>query len=219
MFANETPFINEQATGERVLPEKMDLLWENGWRHFATYFFRYSYAFHNGDVRTVTPLRIDLKRFSFSKSQRRNLRRNAHLRTETGPLNISPASNELFEEHRLRFKEGVPYSVNDFVPDRAELSPSDTRQISVFDGELLIAESYFDVGDTAVSGIFAMFDPERLKAGLGIYTLLKEIEFAIENGKRYYYLGYTYDGESFYDYKKRFRATEAFDWKGNWSAV
>ena len=61
-----------------------------------------------------------------------------------------------------------------------------------------------------------MFDPARAERGLGIFTLLKEIEFAIETGREFYYLGYAYDGPSFYDYKKRFRAAEAFDWRGNW---
>ena len=32
----------------------------------------------------------------------------------------------------------------------------------------------------------------------------------------FYYHGYAYEGESFYDYKKRFSATEEFDWRGRW---
>jgi arginine-tRNA-protein transferase len=46
--------------------------------------------------------------------------------------------------------------------------------------------------------------------------MLKEIEFATDAGKELYYQGYSYDGPSFYDYKKRFRGTESFDWKGSW---
>jgi arginine-tRNA-protein transferase len=61
-----------------------------------------------------------------------------------------------------------------------------------------------------------MFDPAAAVRGLGIFTLLKEIEFAINNGKVFFHLGYTYEGESFYDYKKRFRALERFDWSGGW---
>lgn len=218
MVSAEIPLINEAAIGERVLPEQMDVLWSRGWRHFGTYFFRYSHAFYEDELRLVTPLRIDLADFSFSKSQRRNLRRNSALRCEIGPLCVTPAARELFAKHRQRFTEGVPETINDFVPDSADLSPSDTRQISVFDGETLVAESYFDVGESAVSGIYGMFDPAMEPSGLGIFTMLKEIEFAIENGKRYYYLGYAYEGESFYDYKKRFRNTEAFDWKRTWTA-
>jgi arginyl-tRNA--protein-N-Asp/Glu arginylyltransferase len=49
--------------------------------------------------------------------------------------------------------------------------------------------------------------------------MLKEIEYAIGNGKELYYQGYAYEGESFYDYKKRFRGTEIFDRKHSWSAM
>jgi arginine-tRNA-protein transferase len=61
-----------------------------------------------------------------------------------------------------------------------------------------------------------MFEPDAAHRRLGIFTLLKEIEYAIETGKEFYYLGYAYEGRSFYDYKKRFRGSEAFDWAGNW---
>ena len=61
-----------------------------------------------------------------------------------------------------------------------------------------------------------MFEPSFASRSLGIFTLLKEIEFAKENGKSYFHLGYSYEGESFYDYKKRFRATEEYDWTGIW---
>jgi len=71
-------------------------------------------------------------------------------------------------------------------------------------------------GERTLSGIYAMFDPEEAQRGLGIFTMLKEIEFAISNGKEFYYQGYAYEGESFYDYKKRFRGTECFDWRGGW---
>ena len=49
--------------------------------------------------------------------------------------------------------------------------------------------------------------------------MLKEIQFAIETGKKFYYQGYSYEGNSFYDYKKRFRGSEAFDWTGNWAPL
>ena len=77
--------------------------------------------------------------------------------------------------------------------------------------------SYFDIGKKASSGIYAMFDPEVSMRGLGIFTMLKEIEFAVDTGKQFYYQGYAYEGSSFYDYKKRFRGTESFDWNGKWT--
>ena len=76
--------------------------------------------------------------------------------------------------------------------------------------------SYFDIGGESVSGIYAMFEPKSAGRSLGIFTMLKEIEFARERGKEFYYLGYAYAGNSFYDYKKRFSGTEMFDWNGCW---
>lgn len=219
MFFNDLELINEQFNCDFARPDQMDALWEQGWRHFGNHFFRYNLGFHNDEIQCVLPLRSRLAHFTFSKSQRRNLRRNTSLRTKIGPLNLTPEAERLFVRHKIRFREGVPESLGNFVPRRAADSPADTMQLSVFDGERLVAESYFDAGATALSGIYAMFDPEMAKYGLGVFTLLKEIEFAIDAKKELYYLGYAYEGASFYDYKKRFRATEAFDWADTWYPV
>jgi arginine-tRNA-protein transferase len=64
-----------------------------------------------------------------------------------------------------------------------------------------------------------MFEPELARRGLGTYTMLIEMAFAARSGKTFYYQGYSYSGNSFYDYKRRFRGTECFDWEGNWTAL
>lgn len=211
-----TYFINESHFVERVSPTELDHILAAGWRHFGNYFFKYNLGFYQNDIRLVTPLRIDLKNFTFSKSQRRNLKRNADLHLRFAPLQITSDSIELFELHKLRFADNIPESVSDFVPLKIELSPTKTEQLSVYLDNDLIAESFFDVGEKSSSGIYAMFDPAYAKRGLGVFTLLKEIQMALDKGMDHYYLGYVYDGNSFYDYKKRFRSTEAFDWEGNW---
>lgn len=218
MFDAADQFINESFEAQTIRPNDMDLLLSKGWRHFGGYFFRYNLGIHGFEIRRVIPLRIDLGSFSFTRSQRRNLIRNSGLLVQNTLLSITTASVELFERHRFRFAENIPATINEFIPDKADQSPTQTRQISVFENDKLIAESYFDVSETGVSGIYAIFDPDLKKRGLGIFTLLKEIEFAIAAGKKYYYLGYVYEGSSFYDYKKRFLSTEAFDWNENWSA-
>ena len=91
-------------------------------------------------------------------------------------------------------------------------------EVSVRRNGELLAASFFDVGRTSVSSIYGIFDPEERTRSLGIFTMLKEIEFTRETGRTLYYHGYAYEGESYYDYKKRFGAIEVFDWNGNWSA-
>jgi leucyl-tRNA---protein transferase len=208
-------FINEEFLADRITPHQLDKLLADGWRHFGTQFFRYSLGAYEGDIRRVIPLRVRLGDFAVSKSQRRVLRQNEGASVEIAPLEITDESIALFERHKCRFKSGVPHSIYDFL---SHTMPCDASALNVRVGGQLAAVSYFDVGDGTVSAIYGMFDPEFSVRSLGIFTMLKEIEFALENNKEFYYQGYSYEGESFYDYKKRFRGTECYDWKGSWSA-
>ena len=209
-------YINEAFEADKATPVQMDTLWANGWRHFGNYFFRYNLGMVGEDIRLVMPLRIRLKDFSFSKSQRRVLRDNADLKIKFEPLSIDDEAEALFHRHKLRFDQHPPESIYEFISSHANDSPCETKQMRLFDGDRYIASSYFDIGSRACSGVYAIFEPSESKRGLGIFTMLKEIEYAIERGKEFYYQGYAYEGESFYDYKKRFRATEVFDWNQNW---
>ena len=212
MFDAEFNFINEEFYADRIAPAQLDALLADGWRHFGNHFFRYNLGLYEFDVRYVIPLRIRLSAFSFSKSQRRTFTRNGDLETHLVPLDINAESENLFGLHRSRFRNHVPDSIFDFVSSNIE-HLFETKQLSVRGGPELFAESYFDIGTTSISGVYATFDPNYSERRLGIFTLLKEIEFAIDEGKKFYYLGYSYAGESFYDYKKKFRSSEYYDWK------
>jgi arginine-tRNA-protein transferase len=216
MLLENFRLINEEFYADRLLPEQMDSLWANGWRHFGEHFFRYNVGLLVDDVRFVLPLRIRLKDFSFSKSQRRVLRRNNDLDVSIGLIDIDPATQELFHRHKTRFNHGIPESVFNFISRQPALAPCEAKEIRVTRNSQILAVSYFDIGGNSASGIYAMFEPSAAGRSLGIFTLLREIEYSIETGRDFYYLGYAYQGRSFYDYKKRFRATEAFDWYHDW---
>jgi leucyl-tRNA---protein transferase len=219
MHDSDVSFLNQQFFADHVTAEQLDVLLEQGWRHFGTHFFRYSYAFYGLEIRQVIPLRIRLDQFSPTKSQRRTLRKNQDLRTVIGSIDITAESELLFERHKTRFESGVPDSIYDFLSHGAATEPCEGMEVAVYNDDILLAVSYFDKGSNSTSGIYAMFAPDASHRRLGIFTLLKEIEYAIEAGREFYYLGYAYEGPSFYDYKKRFRGSQAFDWTGNWKAL
>ena len=217
MFDAPPQLVNEEFFAEKVPPEQLDELLALGWRHFDFHFFRYNLAIYKNEIRLVIPLRIRLSAFSLSKSLRRVIRKNEDLRVVIQPATVSDEKAELFDRHKERFYENAPSSLYDYLSlfDPAAV-PCEVREICVYSGKKLLAASFFDVGSRSLSGIYAMFEPTESGRSLGILTMLKEIEFAIENGKEFYYQGYSYQGESFYDYKKRFRGSEAFDWNGRW---
>ncbi len=218
MDTREITFISEDFIADTAGPEEMDRLLAEGWRHFGKYFFRYSLAFHRQRYRLVIPLRIDLAAFSHSKSLRRVLRKNRDLRTVVRPTIVDDQKRELFERHRTRFVIGRPESLEHFIDPNASEVPCKGMEVCVYGGSgELLAASFFDEAARSISAVYAIFDPSEAGRSLGIYTLLLEAEYARKLGKEFHYLGYAYEGRSFYDYKKRFRGAERFDWQGNWT--
>lgn len=217
MFDSKTPFINEQFYASSVEPHEMDLLLAEGWRHFGTHFYRYSLGVHKGEIQLVVPLRVRVADFTLSQSQRRILRKNEDLRTVIRPVEMTPEKQDLFERHKMRFEEGVPDSVYDFVSYEPATVPCVTNEVCIYEGDRLLGLSFLDEGEKATSAVYAMFEPEERARSLGILMILKEIEYSGETGREYFYPGYAYDGPSFYDYKKRFSALEEYDWMGNWT--
>src|SRR5215210_9394082 len=123
-------------------PELMDELWAEGWRHFGGVFFRYRVWQHGGRRLTVTPLRIDLERFAPSRSQRRVLARNGDLRVETRPTEIVAELRRMFRLHRLRFREQVPESLDDFLSHAPATVPCRNETIRVYSGSRLVAAHF-----------------------------------------------------------------------------
>lgn len=219
MILDRPEIINEEFHAETIGPGMLDILLAEAWRHFGTHFFRYNFGIYENEIRRVMPLRIRLANFTLSKSQRRILRRNADLETFVKPIEITAETEDLFERHKRRFKSGVPATIYDFLSHDPANVPTMGLEVSVRKGAKLLAASFFAVGNTSVSSIYGIFDSEQTTRSLGIFTMLKEIEFARKNGKSLYYHGYAYEGESYYDYKKRFSGLEQFDWKGEWPPI
>jgi len=212
----ELILINEAFYADRVTRHELDTLLANGWRHFGERFQRYSLNYYKDEIRRVLPLRVRLSEFQLSKSQRRILRKNADLECTVSPAEITTDIHELFSCHKRRFTHDIPDSIYTFLSQEPAAAPTDGMMLRVTIGTQLAAASFFELSTHGLSSIYAMFHPHFADRGLGTLTMLKEIEYARNQGKKFYYHGYAYEGESFYDYKKRLSGLEAFDWKGTW---
>jgi len=209
-------FLNQFFHCRRVAPEQMDVLWEQGWRHFGVEFFRYSIAIHGGELSSVMPLRIAIEKFAPSRSQKRVLARNRDLRVVIQDTSIDEVKENLFYRHSQRFKDHVPDSIHNFLSPRPATVPCPNQEIDVYLGEKLIAASFLDLGQTATSAVYAMFDLLESKRSLGILTILEAIRYSRERKCRYFYPGYAYREPSVYDYKKNFSGLEYLDWEAGW---
>lgn len=209
-------YINQYFFCDKIKPELMDSLLAEGWRHFGSYFFRYEKLYLRKSVYNVTPLRIDLEKFHYSKSHKRIFKKNSDLTVIIRDAFIDKEKEDLFFTHRVRFKENIPDSIYTFLSSEPAKIPCNTQEICLFKENKLLAASFLDVGKNSTSSIYTIFDPTEDKRSLGIYVILLAIEYSLKAEKRYYYPGYAYKEPSHYDYKKKFAALEYYTWKESW---
>lgn len=196
----------------RIPAENLDEYLANGWFRMGQTIFTCWFLFMEKGFFSAIWIRQDLQDFKFKKRSRKLLNRNAKLFTyQIGPARIDLKKEELYQKHRVRFKTGVHRTLNQSLMSGANFSIYDTSQIEVYLGEELVAASFFDVGNTSIASINGIFDPEYDQHSLGFYTMLLEMKFAIEEGKRYYYPGYVVPGNPRFDYKARIGAVDYYD--------
>ena len=203
----------EAFDSRRVTLKEWERLLGEGWDRVGTGFFRQRYyydkKFPNSKAECM-PLRYNLtKPFVLSKSQQKVLRQNEDLKTIIRPLQLDDEQYELFERWEAsRFDVGSP--LRTWVA--GEKVPFRSHQVCVYKHDRLIAISYFDIVRKAQYSTVAGYDPDEMKRSLGTFTLLKEIELALQKNRHYHHPGYAYFDYTAFDYKKRFPNPEYFSW-------
>jgi len=195
---------------------EMDRYWAEGWRHFGVFFFRYRTAVPGGQLYSVLPLRVDISQFVLTRSLKRVLRVNRDLKAVLRPSSMTREKRNLFLKHRERFNENMPDSLDTFLSPVPAAVPCRNLELCVYLREKLLGVTFLDLGETATSAVYAIFEPSEAKRSLGILMMLHSIEFSRELGYRYYYPGYAYREPFSYDYKKRFLGLEYLDWTQGW---
>lgn len=212
-----TTYPNEDFYREQLALFDWEQLLNTGWDRVGDYFFhrRYDFTeipFLNESIfirAELLPLRYNLSHFSFSKSQRNVLKRNADLTRVYQPIDITDEKLALFDRW-YRFRFGCESSIFTWVSN--ENKPFPTHEVSFYKKDKLVACSFYDSTPNFQYSTTAIFDPDEKHRSLGILTLLAEIENGIVNRKKYHYPGHAYYESSMYDYKKRFNNMEGFDW-------
>lgn len=191
--------------------------WENflseGWDRVGCSFFRQRYyydaKFLNNKAECM-PLRYNLTLpIRFSKNHLKVLRKNEDLKTIVRPLRLDDEQYRLFERwENTRF--GINSSLNTWVV--GEQIPFRSHQVCVYKQDKLIAVSYFDIAHKTQYSTVAGYEPDEIKRNLGTFTLLKEIEHAIQKKRNFHHPGYAYYDHTGFDYKKKFPNPEYFSW-------
>ena len=212
---------DKQATQEYVAvrqlsPQEYEDLMNRGWRKFGPLLFRPICT----ACAECRPLRIPLDTFTPDRSQRRCLQRSSDLRVQYAPPTVDAERLDLYRRYH------ASQAVSKHWPDteRTEESyrfqflqnPLPAVEISVWEGDTLLAVALTDITPNTVSGVYHFHDPDSRSRGLGTFVMLHTIELARSLGKRWAYFGYYVAECGSMAYKTKFRPCEILRADGVW---
>lgn len=186
-----------------VTPEITDQLLEMGYRRSGDFVYRPQCP----GCSECKATRLDVSRFRMTASMRRVLRRgDRDLTCRWGPARVDRVRVEIFNEHRAKRGLGTGCAPIDAESYRAFLSDTccDTIELAISQTGQLVAVSIIDVGKSSTSAVYTHFDPIASRYSLGTYAILKQIEWARDNGRRFVYLGMYVASNQHLNYKARF---------------
>lgn len=157
-------------------------------------------------------LRIPVQEFVPDRSQRRCLTRNSDLEAS---MVAAKRSGERFALYRRYLSARHPNGgMDNPAPEDFDLflhGPwSPTRFLELRLQRRLLAVAVTDVLPDALSAVYTFYEPDEEARGLGTCAILRQIQWARAERRRYLYLGYWIDGHPKMGYKTRFRHCELF---------
>jgi arginine-tRNA-protein transferase len=198
---------------------RLDKYLASGWFRSAPMLYRSQLLCLEGDVFSTVNIRIDLEEYTFKKSFQKIMRRNEQrFEVRIQPARLDEARDALYQTQKHRFKGFIFDHLPQFFFANLDESVFDTWEVGVYDGDRLVAVSFFDQGKKSLASILGLYHPDYEKYSLGTYTMLNEILYGIKTNRRYHYPGYVLDKSSIFDYKLRFGngKMQFYDWKGRW---
>ena len=203
----------------KLAPSRYDQYLASGWFRGSVMLYKVDLLCIESGIFGVVNIRTNLEKFALKKSQRKRIARcDRRFSISVGRAKPDAEKEMLYALQRQQFKGFIHPTLNEYLTSGFHQTVFDTREICVYDGDKLVAVSFFDMGERSMASLIGLQHPEYRKYGLGIYTMLKEIEFGISAGYKWYYPGYVLDLPSDFDYKLDLGEFEMYTPTKRWGA-
>lgn len=172
-----------------VSPDAFDRILDEGERRSG----RMVYRTQCPTCTACEPLRVPVRRFQPTASQRRVLRRNGdEIRMEVGPPELTWERLQMYNRHKRERGLAQGDEPLTAIGYRTWLMDTctDTREVRYHVGGKLVAVSILDLGRRSASSVYHYFDPAESRRSLGVYSVVREIELCASLGLDWYYLGF-----------------------------
>ena len=204
----------------RISPEELDHYLANGWFRMKQHVFTTEFLQMGLDFYDAIWLRQDLRVFHFPKWFYK-MKRNRRFTVEVTDFNPTPEHELLYQAYREVKTEGFPESLESILYGEGDSNIFQTKQISIYENDDLIASGFFDLGHESAAGIVSYYEPKYRNFSMGKYATLIAYEYCQQMGLNYFYPGYFAPGNENFDYKLSFHplSLEFLDmgtqtWKG-----
>jgi arginyl-tRNA--protein-N-Asp/Glu arginylyltransferase len=153
------------------------------------------------------PIRVDVRAFSPSRSQRRvQAKASASVLTRIGPLEVDDRRLALYLGHlqgRGLAREGESIDARGYASFFVA-SCVDGFEIRYFIGDQMVGLAITDRGERALSAMYTAWNPAYEALSLGTYSILTQIALARKAGLDWVYLGLSIKDCAPMSYKTRF---------------
>ena len=195
-----------------LLGAEFEPLLARGWRRFGQVLFRPACPQCN----QCRGIRIDVRDFQPSRSQRRALKRNSDVKLVVQKSSYSQERQRLYDTYHADMHERRDWPQR--MVTRAEYFDSFLSgnaqcgyDFLYYRAGRLDGVGVVDLTPNAVSAVYFYYEPSWRPQGPGIYSIMKQIEFARETGRRHVYLGFWVAGCQSMAYKNQFLPHELLD--------
>ncbi|WP_306644054.1 GNAT family N-acetyltransferase [Sanyastnella coralliicola] len=203
---------------QRLAPARYDSFLASGWFRGSVMLYKMDLLCLEEDVYSVVNIRLNLPKFELRKGQRKVVRKvEREFIVTYGKAQTNANKEALYQQQKKKFKGFIHPTLNDYLNSGFHQTVFDTREICVYDGDKLIAVSFFDFGKNSMASLLGLYDEDYNSFSLGYYTMLKEIEIASKLGFKWYYPGYVLDQPSQFNYKLRLGEFEYYNDNQRWS--
>ncbi len=197
---------------DKIIGKDLDEYLAKGWYRMGNSIFTCQFLLQKRELFSATWIRLHLKDFSFNKRNRKTLSRNGkRFHYKVSKATFTEEKEQLYKKYRESFDGFISENLIANLHEGDQKDVFDTWNIEVYEGEKLVALSFFDVGDTSIASILGIYDPDYSKFSLGYYTLLLEVQQGLSLGKEYFYPGYIVHDNPRFDYKIKIGDVEYYD--------
>lgn len=198
---------------EKLPAAAYEHLLDGGWRRCGKMFYLNTCP----NCAECLPLRILVDEFKADRTQKRNLKKNADLRTEIVPAEFHLKDYELYAKYLAERHNDQSANEDDYRNFLLN-SPVDSLIMRYYHEEQLVGVAWIDEMPKSISSVYFAFDGSFEKRSPGVFSILRQIELCKKLGKKFLHLGFYIKDCRKMNYKTNYSATELFD-NNEWSKV